>query len=84
MTIAELHSKLKELEISENNYYLHGIYGSLDDSDKIALTITKGKIGVEYEVYYKEKGEKQSAKTFLTEDEACQYIYRQLSYGVSK
>jgi len=79
MTIAELHSKLKKIKVSENAYYLHGIYGSLDDNDKIALTIRKGKITMEYEVYYKEKGSKQSIKTFINEDEACQYIYRQLS-----
>ena len=79
MTIQELHSKLKEAGISENTYYLHGIYGSLDDNDKIALTIRKGKIAVEYEVYFKEKGKKQSAKIFITEDEVCQCIYKKLS-----
>ena len=46
MTLAELHNKLKELEIPENTYYLNGIYGSSDDNDKIALTIRKGKITV--------------------------------------
>ena len=84
MTLAELHSKLKELEIPESTYYLHGIYGSSDDNDKIALTIKKGKLTVEYEVYYKERGAKQSTKIFITEDDACQYIYRQLSYGLNK
>ncbi|HWK06833.1 MAG TPA: hypothetical protein VNS58_24530 [Puia sp.] len=84
MTLAELHNKLKELQISENTYYLHGIYGSSDDNDKMALTIRKGKIAVEYEVYFKEKGEKQSTKTFITEDGACQYIYRQLYSDVNK
>jgi len=84
MTIAELHNKLKESGISENTYYLHGLYGSVDDNDKIALTIRKGKIAVEYEVYYKEKGEKQSAKTFIKENDACQYIYRLLSFNPKK
>jgi hypothetical protein len=84
MTLAELHNKLRELEIPENTYYLHGVYGSPDDNDKIALTIRKGKLFVEYEVYFKEKGEKQSTTTFMTEDDACQYIYRKLSSGVSK
>jgi len=74
MTLAELHNKLKEFEISENAYYLQGIYGSSDDNDKIALTIRKGKITVEYEVYYKERGAKQSTKIFITEDGACQYL----------
>jgi hypothetical protein len=84
MTIAELHNKLKELKISEDDYYLHGIYGSTDDNDKIALVIKKGKFTVEYEVYYKEKGAKTSEKTFFSENEACQYIYKQLSYGAGK
>ena len=84
MTLPELHNKLKELEIPENTYYLHGLYGSPDDNDKIALTIRKGKLFVEYEVYYKEKGEKQSTKTFVSEDEACQYFYRQITHNASK
>lgn len=78
MTIAELHNSLKELGISEDKYYLHGLYGSTDDSDKLALIMRKGKYAVEYEVYYKEKGEKHSVGIFFTEDEACLYIFRRL------
>ena len=77
MTIAELHIKLKELGISEDKYYLHGLYGSTADDDKIALTMRKGKYTVEYEVYYKERGSKSSARIFTTEEDACQYIYKQ-------
>lgn len=78
MTLQELHIKLKELGVLGNRYYLQGLYGSTNDEDKHALTIKKGKYSVEYEVYYKERGEKHSSRTFTTEDEACQYIYKRL------
>lgn len=78
MTLNELHIKLKESGIPEDRYYLHGLYGSTNDDNKLALTIKKGKYTTEYEVYYKEKGEKHSARVFSAEDEACQYIYKQL------
>ena len=78
MIIAELHNSLKELGVSEDKYYLQGLYGSTDDSDKLALIIRKGKYAVEYEVYYNEKGEKHSIRIFSTEDEACLYIYKRL------
>lgn len=74
MTIAELNSELRNIGVSENRYYLHGLFGSTDDNDKIALTIKKGKFTIEYEVYYKERGEKHSERTFLTESEACEYL----------
>jgi hypothetical protein len=78
MKIAELHKKLQESGIPEDRYYLHGLCGSTDDSDKLALTIRKGKYAVEYEVYYKERGEKHSQRIFIREEEACQYIYKRL------
>jgi hypothetical protein len=78
MTIASLHDNLQELGIPQNRYYLHGLFGSTDDSDKLALVIKKGKYTVEYEVYFKEKGEKNSIRVFATEEEACIYIYRLL------
>ncbi|MEK6154538.1 hypothetical protein WIW50_14810 [Flavobacteriaceae bacterium 3-367] len=78
MTIQELHIKLKELEISEEKYYLHGVYGSTNDDDKLSLTIKKGKHLTKYEVYYKEKGEKHSVRTFTEEEDACQYIHKRL------
>lgn len=78
MTLQELHIKLKELGVPEDRYYLHGLYGSTSDDDKLALTIRKGIYTVEYETYYKERGEKHSARIFTTEDEACQYLYKRL------
>jgi hypothetical protein len=78
MTIAELYNNLKELGISEDKYYLHGLYGSTDDNDKLALIMRKGKYTVEYEAYFKERGEKHSIRIFSTEDEACLYVYNRL------
>jgi len=74
MTIEQLHSRLQELKISPDRYFLHGLYGSTDDNDKIALTIRKGKYTIEYETYFKERGEKHSSKVFFDEDEACDYV----------
>ncbi len=78
MTIKELHNQLKECGIKEDRYFLHGLFGSTDDNDKIGLTIRKGQHGVEYETYYRERGEKHSIRTFATENEACEYIYNKL------
>jgi len=78
MTIPELNIKLKELEIPETRYYLHGLYGSTNDDDKLSLIIRKGTYSVEYEVYFKERGEKHSTRIFTSEDEACQYFYKRL------
>lgn len=74
MTIKELNSELKKLGVSDNRYYLHELFGSTDDNDKIALTVKKGKYKVEYEVYYKERGEKHSSRTFTSETDACEYF----------
>lgn len=78
MTLNELDKRLGELGISKNKYYLYGLYGSLDDNDKLALTIKKGNYNIEYEVYYKEKGDKTTIKVFVNEKEACQYFYKRL------
>ena len=78
MTLEELNRKLVELGITDNRYYLHGLYGSTDDNDKLALSIKREKHAVEFEVYFKERGEKHSTRTFTTEDEACQYMYKRL------
>ena len=78
MTISELHNRLKESRINDDQYFLHGLFGSKDDNDKIALTIRKGQYVIEYETYYKERGEKHSIRIFTTEHEACEYIYRKL------
>jgi len=78
MTIQELSIKLKELGVPEDRYYLHGLYGSTSDDDKLSLTIRKGTYSIEYEVYFKERGEKHSTRIFTNEDEACHYLYKRL------
>jgi hypothetical protein len=78
MTIEELHNKLTELQIPEDSYYLHGLYGSLDDNDKIALTIRKSKYSIEYETYFKERGQKHSVRTFTCEDEVSDWLLKKL------
>jgi hypothetical protein len=78
MTIAELYNDLVQLGIPEDRYYLHGLYGSTSDDEKLALIVKMIRDTVEYKVYYKEKGEKHSVRVFLTEDDACQYMYKKL------
>jgi hypothetical protein len=78
MTISDLHNKLKEIGIKEEQYFLHGLFGSTDDNEKLSLTIKKGKFTIEYETYFKERGEKHSTRTFYSEEEACEYIYKKL------
>lgn len=74
MTIEELYNKLEELKIPADQYYLHGLYGSPNDNDKMSLTIKRGKYTVEYEIYHRERGEKHSIQTFTDENEVCNYI----------
>ena len=74
MTIKELHNQLKKMGVSEDAYYLHGLYGSINDSEKYALTIRKGKYSIEYEIYYKERDQKNIDRIFTSENEACAYM----------
>lgn len=78
MKLQELQIKLEELGVAKDKYYLHGLYGSNNDEDKLSLIIKKGLFTVEYETYYKERGEKHSVRLFTSEDEACSYIYKRL------
>ncbi|MBS1780439.1 MAG: hypothetical protein JST70_13995 [Bacteroidetes bacterium] len=78
MTIKELYYNLKDLGLSEDRYYLHGLYGSLNDEDKLALVVIKGTHSFGYEIYFKERGEKRVLKTFTDESEACKYFYQRL------
>jgi len=74
MTISELHRKLKDIGVPDNKYYLHGLYGSTDDNDKLALTISQG----DNNVYFKEYGIKTTDLHFATEDEACNYLFKHI------
>lgn len=78
MNLKQLSNKLTELGVSPDSYYLHGLYGSINDEDKIALCIKRGKYTIEYEVYYRERGEKHSSRIFFDENEACEWIYKKL------
>lgn len=64
MTIKELYMKLIELGINEDNFYIQGIYGSTNDDDKCSLIIRKEVNTLVYEVYYKEKGDRNLSKKF--------------------
>lgn len=78
MKIQELHIALQKLGISEDKYYIQGLYGSMNDEDKLSMVVKKGSYFLEYEIYFKERGEKSFLKVFTNEDEACQYFYKQL------
>ena len=78
MTIKELHNRLIELQIPDDRYYLQGLYGSFDDNDKLALTIRRGKYSLEYEVYFKERGEKNFVRVFTDEDEVSNWFLKML------
>lgn len=83
MTLHELHLKLVELGINEDRYFLQGLYGSTNDNDKLALTAKREGHSVVFEVYFKERGNKHSERIFLSEDEACQYIFKKF-YNIKK
>jgi hypothetical protein len=78
MTIEELYNKLKDLNIPDDQYYLHGLYGSTDDNDKVSLIMKRGSYTIEYEVYFRERGVKDSIRNFTDESEACNYILKVL------
>ncbi|GAB5465559.1 MAG: hypothetical protein Kapaf2KO_09950 [Candidatus Kapaibacteriales bacterium] len=42
------------------------------------MTVKKGKLTIEYEVYYRERGEKHSSRKFTTEDEAYKYLLHKI------
>jgi len=79
MTIKELHSKLDKHGIDPESYYLHGLYGSSSDDEKLALIIRKGKYTIEYETYYRERGEKHSIRIFSDENIVCDWILNKLT-----
>jgi hypothetical protein len=41
MTLKELNIKLKGIGVSEDDYYLHGLSGSTNDDEKLALIIKR-------------------------------------------
>ena len=80
MNLAELYKELKVLEIDDSQIYLHGLYGSKDDNDKLALLIKMGKHRPVWEIYHKERGQIGSVRKFFDEDSACQYYLRRAKF----
>ncbi|MGJ1409069.1 hypothetical protein ACR78Z_05290 [Sphingobacterium thalpophilum] len=78
MTVEELSNKLRDLGILEDRYYLQGLFGSSNDDEKYAMIIKKGFNSIEYEIYFKERGEKHSIIVFDNESEACLFFYKRL------
>lgn len=79
MNLEELHFKLRSAGIPLKNYYLHGLYGSTDDRNRLAMAIRKGKYYLEYEVYYRgEKGSKNTVQVFTEESKACDFFFKKV------
>lgn len=79
MTLNDLHLALQSKGIDENSYYIHGLFGSSDDSDKLAMTIIVAKYSIIYKIYYKERGEQHSVYEFNDETEACRFFYKKVT-----
>lgn len=77
--LEKLYFRLKALGVPEDSYYLQGLYGSTSDNDKLAMMVTKGKYVVEYEMYYKERGQKHIIQIFTDFDIASNYFIEQLT-----
>ena len=78
MELSELYKNLKENGIDDKSIYLHGLYGSSSDDEKLSLTIKKGAYSVIWEVYFKERGEKHSIIEFQNENDACEYYFKKM------
>lgn len=80
MNIEQLYNRLKDKNIPEQKYYLNGLYGSPDDSNKLALSVyRKGDITY-YEIYLKERGFRSTLNMFVSESEACKVVLEKLIY----
>lgn len=78
MTLEDLHKKLTDIGIADDKYYLHGLFGSTDDNEKLGLKIFKDNNRIKFQVYFKERGQVSSTSDFDTEDEACKYMLQKL------
>ena len=78
MELNELYKTLKESGISDDSIYLHGLYGSANDDEKLSLTIKRGKYSAIWEVYFKERGSKHSIIEFNNESEACEHYLKKM------
>jgi len=78
LNLQQTYEELSRLGIPEDRYYLHGLYGSTDDDQRLGLTIRRGKYTIEYEVYFRERGEKGDIRTFTDEAKATEYFVNKL------
>lgn len=78
MNFEQTYKELCQLEIPEDRYYLHGIYGSTSDEDRLALTAKQGEFTIEYEIYFRESGVIGSIRTFTNENQATDYFITML------
>ena len=69
MTIFELSKRLQEARVPSTIYNLSG---GLPSEKHCIAKQNESEI---WEVYYSERGNKSSLKTFNTEEEACNYFY---------
>jgi hypothetical protein len=67
----ELRNRLTKLGVPSYSYNLDG---KGRDDERLCLGFTNN----EWSVYYIERGEKTTNKIFMSEEEACQFIYEQL------
>lgn len=74
MELIDLYNELKFHGIDDEKFYIMGLYGSKDDNEKISLLIKKDNNRIIYEIYYKEKEEKNILKTFDTKKDAFRYF----------
>ena len=73
MNLQELYDELKRMGVPDSQIYLHGIYGSTDDDNKLSMIIKMNEFRPVWEVYYRERGVKDSIREFTQETEACMY-----------
>jgi hypothetical protein len=68
-----------KLGVPEEDYYLHGLYGSTSDNNKLAMIVKKVEYSVEYEIYYKGKGQKDVIQVFTDFDLTSDYFIKRLN-----
>jgi len=80
MNIEQLYKRLTEAGVPEYRFFIHGLFGSTDENERLALTIYKQGDKTCYEVYFKERGTSSTLNVFSTESEACNFMYEKLIY----
>jgi hypothetical protein len=78
MKIEQLYKKLTENNISSDKYYLHGLFGSSDDNERLGLKIFKDGNRIKCQIYFKERGQVTSSWDYDSEDEACEVMFQEL------